>query len=140
MKATIKLEPVPQLRTQIRVIKGKVISYTPEKSRTAQVAIASKLAEYKFEPYPPHIPLKLTVTFYRSQSEWSRSRLKDMMPVRRPDLDNFVKLLLDATNGILYEDDAQISHIVAKKRWTDRKRGYITFELKEDKDGKVRGV
>ncbi len=133
MKITLKLEPMPQLRQQIRVINGKVISFTPAKSRTAQEAIVSMLTRNCYEPFEKHLALKMTVTFYRTQSEWSMKRLHDEIPVRRPDLDNFIKLLLDATNGILYHDDSQISSIVAKKRWTNRKRGYIVFELKEDK-------
>ena len=133
MKGTIRTEPKPQLRQQIRVINGQVISYTPEKSKVAQAIIIHKLMKYNFEPYPEHIPLKLVVTFYRTQSDWNKKRIKDVMPVRRPDIDNFVKLFLDATNGLLFADDAQITTIVAKKRWTDKKKGYITFELKEDK-------
>ncbi len=33
------------------------------------------------------------------------------------DLDNLVKSVLDAGNGILYKDDRQIVKIVAKKSW-----------------------
>lgn len=133
MKGTIRTEPMPQLRVRIRIIDGKVMSFTPTKSVTAQAIIASKIERYGFESYPEHIPLKLVITFYRTQSEWNRKRCKDAMPVRRPDLDNFVKLFLDATIGLLYDDDAQVTTIVSKKRWTNKKKGYITFNLKEDK-------
>ena len=68
------------------------------------------------------------------------------MPYRKPDLDNFLKLLLDALNGLVFADDAQITTMIVKKRWTKasqavkrgknrpaRAKGYITFSIVEDK-------
>lgn len=37
----------------------------------------------------------------------------------RPDIDNIVKAALDACNKIVYDDDKQVWHIAAFKRYTD---------------------
>ena len=37
------------------------------------------------------------------------------MPTSKPDLDNFLKLFLDAMNKVVYMDDSQIVEIFATK-------------------------
>lgn len=38
-------------------------------------------------------------------------------PCKKPDIDNIVKIILDALNGFLYCDDKQVISIMAKKRY-----------------------
>lgn len=37
----------------------------------------------------------------------------------RPDIDNIVKAALDGCNSIVYDDDKQVWHIAAFKKYTD---------------------
>ena len=37
----------------------------------------------------------------------------------KPDIDNVVKIALDAINGVVFEDDAQVNRINATKRYGD---------------------
>jgi len=39
---------------------------------------------------------------------------------RKPDLDNLIKAVLDALNGVVYEDDRQVYHIEAHKIYEDK--------------------
>lgn len=39
------------------------------------------------------------------------------MCARKPDIDNYVKLVLDAMNGVFFLDDAQVVKIEAQKRY-----------------------
>ena len=56
----------------------------------------------------------------RTPSSWSKKR-QDLaanaylLPTTRPDTDNYIKLVTDAMNGIVYEDDNQIIAIQAAK-------------------------
>jgi Holliday junction resolvase RusA-like endonuclease len=68
--------------------------------------------------------------FYRTKSKYLPQR--EMLPFRKPDLDNLLKLLSDAANGLLFVDDSQLTSINVKKRWTDKEYGYITVRLEED--------
>ena len=36
-------------------------------------------------------------------------------PTKRPDLDNFLKAVVDGCNGILFRDDAQVTKIIVEK-------------------------
>ena len=44
------------------------------------------------------------------------------------DVDNFLKAVLDALNGICYQDDAQVTHISATKNFGEP---HIFIELEE---------
>lgn len=93
-------------------------SYTDEQTRADMELVGWA---YKGKKYPKGTPLKLTVLAY-SQMPKSRQKRFDSEPfVKKPDLDNIVKCVMDGLNGVAYEDDAQIVEIVAHKM--ERKRG-----------------
>ncbi len=130
IKLIIDIEPVAKGRPRISFRDGKVRGYTPQKTQEAQDYIKAVLAEYKDKMFPAHVPVKLTVTFWRKKPKWTLKR--EFMPVRKSDLDNYVKLISDSINGILVKDDAQIVSVEAKKRWSSIGKGYIQLELCED--------
>lgn len=49
-------------------------------------------------------------------------------PTKRPDMDNYEKSVLDAMNGIVYKDDAQIVATFHKKRYTRNPRVVISVD------------
>jgi len=133
IELVIDIEPVAKGRPRTAFIQGKVHTYTPERTQIAQKSIVACLQAYKDKGFGTHIPVKLTCVFYRTKSKWLPKR--EALPFRKPDLDNFLKLLLDSMNGTLIADDAQICTIIMSKRWTDEERGYIALELEEDTNG-----
>ena len=53
-------------------------------------------------------------------------------PMKKPDCDNVVKIVLDSLNKIAYDDDKQVVELTVLKRWTfDNER--IEFEMEEIK-------
>ena len=51
-------------------------------------------------------------------------------PMKKPDCDNVVKIVLDSLNKIAYDDDKQVVELTVLKRWTfDKER--IEFEMGE---------
>jgi len=132
IKIRIPLDPVAKARARIAFTNGKVRSYTPTKTQEAENLIVTYLEEYHREGFDHDIPVKLTVVFYRVKSKWLPKR--ETLPFRRPDLDNFLKLVSDAIKGVLIVDDAQITSIVTKKRWAQNGVGYIDIQLEEDKE------
>lgn len=42
----------------------------------------------------------------------------EIHPIRKPDLDNIVKIVLDALNGAAYRDDTQVLQLDARKIYT----------------------
>jgi Holliday junction resolvase RusA-like endonuclease len=138
MKIRIDLEPRAKGRPKTHFINGNAITYTPKRTVEAEDFIKASILQYRDCALPAHTPVKLIATFYRHKSKWLKGEQKrEVVPVRKPDLDNMVKLLLDSINTILLPDDAQITSMDIKKRWTTNKgkdMGYIEFELVEDKD------
>lgn len=152
MKIRLNYEPVAKGRPKTAFTNGIIRTYTPSRTKKAQDAIRkdieAKLSAADIKPFPAKIPLKLVVTFYRCKSMWLPKYVD--MPYIKPDLDNFLKLLQDALNGTLIPDDAQITTLLVKKRWTKssqalsrkkkrtgRNRGYIVCEIKEEKGNEL---
>jgi Holliday junction resolvase RusA-like endonuclease len=136
MLITLNVVPVAKGRAKTHFINGQAITYTPKTTRHAQDEIISLIQQYREAvTFEANVPIKLTVVFYRLKSIWLKgSQKKETMPVRKPDLDNFIKLLLDSINTILIKDDSQITSIDAKKSYSKTGSAYIQFELSEDKD------
>ena len=86
-------------------------------------------------------PIKLTVDFYFDRPKVhfnSRGQVKDSasrVHTSRPDIDNCIKLIMDALNKIYWHDDSQICILHAYKRYNIKPRIDIEIE-KLDKFGK----
>lgn len=115
MKTTIYVEPHAKGRPKVSTFGGHAQVYTPKKTRMAEAdikaAIRSEIA--KAERFGAGEPLVLWVTFYVVRPKSAPRRVKH--PVTRPDLDNYLKTLLDALDKFAFPDDAQIVNIHAKK-------------------------
>lgn len=66
-------------------------------------------------------PVKVTIwAFYKIPKSTSKKAAADMRsnkvkPLKKPDLDNVIKIILDGLNGVAYEDDKQVVQITAYK-------------------------
>ena len=130
IELTINVEPTAKGRARVSYQNGLVRTYTPKKTSTAQELIMCELLPYRSLCFPEHIPVKLTCCFFRTRVKGLK---KEQLPFRKPDLDNFLKLLMDSINGLLVTDDSQITTICARKEWSHTGSGYITMRLEEDR-------
>ena len=54
---------------------------------------------------------------------WSRKCRSDVFGAfcpKKPDVDNGAKAILDAMNGIVYEDDAQVAGLIVQKFYAEK--------------------
>lgn len=63
----------------------------------------------------------------------SKKRRTDMLegrelPLKKPDMDNIVKVVADALNGVAYHDDTQIAFVIARKAYSSVEGLDITVE------------
>src|SRR5690606_21322721 len=65
-------------------------------------------------------PLGIALVFHVKRSAKPAKHLKHY-PAKTPDLDNYVKAFFDAANKILFEDDAQICQLSARKMYCEEK-------------------
>ena len=130
---TFDIEPTPQLRPRVSSRGGYVRVYDPPKVKNFKNILRS-LADDQYARPPLIGPLSVSLTFYRpvqksiSQSERERRLSNESKPVVKPDTDNYIKATLDALNGVLWHDDAQIVKIIGEKRYGDHPR--ITVSVK----------
>ncbi len=130
IRITIQAEPVAKGRPRTTYQGGMVRTYTPTKTLEAQDFIKARLHKHITDAFPANIPVRLSATFYRTKSRYLPK--KEQLPFRKPDLDNFLKLLLDSIDKVLVADDAQITTISVRKRWSTKPEPYITIKLEED--------
>jgi Holliday junction resolvase RusA-like endonuclease len=128
MEIVIYGEPVPQGRPKFASYGGHVHAYDPAKSKNYKQLVRFWATQYLkkldgFEPYENALCVDLT--FYLGiPTSWSKQkRIQASQGVIRPivrngDIDNMVKAILDANNGLLWADDCIITDISARKRYT----------------------
>lgn len=128
--------PVAKGRARITT-RGKFPhAYTPQKTRDAEATLAAR--SLAFRPKRPLVgPLTLTAMFVLPiPASWSRKR-KAAPPrhTSKPDLDNLVKLLKDALNGVFWLDDRQIYSVLASKSYGEIPFTRITIAESDDREG-----
>jgi len=91
---------------------GKGRTFTDAKTVAAEAEIRWLLQKEK----PPCLagPVCLVVRFFLLRPKSAKKR---PYPDVRSDLDNYLKMLLDACNKILWNDDAQVCHVTASKSY-----------------------
>lgn len=94
--------------------------YTPERTRDAEQSLALFFKQACRKPLEGPLELIVAFSFHYPRS-WPKAQREavengeEPWHVGKPDLDNLVKLVKDAGNGILWRDDAQIVTIEACK-------------------------
>ena len=138
MKYVFDIVPVPQGRPRF-ARRGKFVqTYDPPKSKKFKTELR-QLAEVEHAEKPYHaeqhkpiiIELKLYIPMLKSFSKIKRLNATDgiLRPTTKPDIDNYIKGILDSLNGLFWHDDGQIVEIHAGKYYSDNPR--IEMEIKE---------
>ena len=87
-------------------------------------------------------PVKLEVTAkFVPTASTSKKKRTEMLegrikPLKKPDIDNIVKVVADALNGVAYKDDTQIIYAVAKKEHADTEGLSITVTAIDSDENK----
>ena len=103
-------------------------AYTPQKSRDyrarVQSAVRAAMAANAWT-LQADTALALVVEEHRaipascSRRKQEQARRGELQPTSRPDLDNVIKAIKDALNGLVWRDDAQVTTIKACKFYSD---------------------
>ena len=127
MELVIYGEPIPQGRPRFTKTGH---TYDPERSRNYKQLVRFWVTQHlkKIDGWKPfENALCVDLTFYMGiPSSWSKQKRiqasqGQIRPIARTgDLDNMVKSILDANNGLLWVDDAIITDLSARKRYTGK--------------------
>ena len=105
---------------------GRGHPYTPQKTKDYEARVAlmcrQEMNRAGFRKVE-HGPIVVIVNvWYRIPESASRAKKAamvagDLVPLKRPDIDNVVKSILDGMNGVAYKDDAQVAKLYAYKAY-----------------------
>ena len=112
---TIPGSPIPLDRA--RHGKGKV--YDTPRNKSAKRTIGKSGMAAMVGRKPIQGPVRIRVAFLfewpKSYTQKRRKACYGNMKDTKPDIDNLAKMVMDALNGIAYDDDSQVCEITATK-------------------------
>jgi len=117
---TVYTAPVAKARPRVSTRHGRAFAYTPKKSADYERLIAAQCPNRPIDG-----PLALNLQFgIPIPASWSKRKKADALsgvirPTSRPDIDNYVKAVMDAVNGLAYYDDSQVVSLYAKLIYSD---------------------
>lgn len=128
MRLVIDLPAAPKERARVvsNPATGMVASYTPAKTRRFSALVRGVAVRVMAGALPISGPVGMEIMFLfrppKSWPLWRRTAAIDgvLAPTARPDMDNLDKALLDALNGVAFDDDALISRHGAEKRFAEQ--------------------
>lgn len=97
--------------------------YTPTRTKDYETLVEQYfLLKYpKFKPFEGRVQVEISAFFEIPKS--TKKADKELMlenkinPTKKPDIDNIVKIILDAMNGIAFKDDTQITKLNIEKSY-----------------------
>lgn len=104
------IDPVAKSRPR----KGRHGFYTPKKTVDFEEAIFN-YTRLNYQDHPLKGPLGVNLQFHKQRPKTKNE--KEIWVITKPDLDNYIKAVLDAVNGVLWEDDKQIVEMTARKMY-----------------------
>lgn len=114
-----------------RFFKGHAV--TDKKTRMYEAKIAG-LAEEQMslqELTATNKPVTAIINiFFGIPKSYTNKRREDILkgeeqPLKKPDIDNVIKSVLDGCNGVIYEDDSQVIEVIAKKSYSENFCGIV---------------
>lgn len=127
IKFTIDGEPTAAGRPRFTSQNGHNRAYDPKESRDYK-SYVRMVASLNKPNEPLTDALWLQVNIYRKMPK-SFSKIKQqqaerriLRPTTKPDSSNYLKLLEDACNGIIWKDDSQLCDVIVKKYYSARPR------------------
>ncbi len=123
IRFTVMGEPQGKARPRFSFKTGK--TYTPKNTKDYENHVKSyaSLLNRKFNR---NIPLEVNIKAYYKMPASTSKKVKiqmangEILPTKKPDCDNVIKIILDALNGVLYEDDAQVCRVNFEKLYSDK--------------------
>jgi Holliday junction resolvase RusA-like endonuclease len=128
-------DPVGKARPRFARVGNGVRSYTPSKTANYEQAVAVIAKAAMRGAGPMDGPIRATIEFGMPipkswpQKKRNSAAMGDIWPTTKPDTDNVSKAILDACNGITYNDDSQIVVLTAIKRYAIEPGASVRFEV-----------
>lgn len=108
--------------------------YTPNKTKDYEFLVQQyfRMQYPKYETLKGRISINI-IAYLKIPQSTSKTKVQEMLenkisPTKKPDVDNIAKSILDAMNGLAFEDDNQVSKISVEKRFALEEKAVIEVE------------
>ena len=110
------------------------IVYTPTKTKDYETLVEQYfLIKYpRFKQLEGRIKVSI-IAYFMIPKATKKSDINEMLennisPTKKPDIDNIVKIILDAMNKFAFKDDTQITKLDIEKKYGIEEKIYIKIE------------
>ena len=127
LKFEVPGSPIGQGRPKFSTINGHAKAYDPEKSRNYKAYVkllaTQAMKEQGFTMIDGPCCLDIMSFFEVPKSKSKKFKERALLglerPTKKPDIDNIVKALQDALNGLAYKDDSSIVYLSVAKCYSE---------------------
>ena len=130
------------------VVEGKIKGKARPRRSSKSASMYTPLETKQYEDYIAHcfrisggqkiegaVKLNITMLFAIPKSmkkaDKELCKFNEVLPQKKPDVDNCLKAVMDGLNGVAYEDDKQVTSGNVVKRWTT---GVERLEIEIERD------
>lgn len=135
MKFEVLGQPQGKGRPKVTIQGGFAHGYTPKKTANYETEIYYSYVAAKDRVFFKDTPVKMQITaFCQIPKAFSKKKHEEavsgrLRPQTKPDIDNIVKVVCDALNGVAYHDDNQIAELISRKFYSDEPK--LVIEITE---------
>lgn len=118
-------DPVGKGRARVRMMGKMPMLYTPKatveyEQRVAyEAGMSMRGAELFSGPVELKLQIFMPIPVSYTKAKKAAARLGKLVPTKKPDLDNVLKAICDAFNGVVWIDDTQVVDCHVTKRFSD---------------------
>ncbi|MCM8710522.1 RusA family crossover junction endodeoxyribonuclease [Clostridium sp. SYSU_GA19001] len=110
---------------------GKGFTYTPKETvnyenLVKQIYISNKLP-YMTGQICVDVTIQYDIPISTSKKKKELMLEGKIKPTKKPDIDNILKIIFDALNGIAYKDDTQIYKVTCTKMYAEEPKVIVSF-------------
>lgn len=116
-------EPVGKGRPRIGRVGNHARMFTPAKTVNYEglIALAAQTAmqgrELITNPVLVEMHMLLSIPQSMSKKRKALAEAGQLFPTKKPDMDNVIKAIYDALNGVVWKDDVQVVDAIVSKRY-----------------------
>lgn len=108
--------------------------YTPTRTKDYENLVMQYfMIKYpKFKQLEGRVSIEIVANFEVPKSTKKQDKIlmleNKINPIKKPDIDNIVKIILDAMNEIAFKDDTQITKLNVEKKYSETESVFVKIE------------
>lgn len=106
-------------------VNGRSLTYTPVQTTEYERLVRTSYGAVSNFRFEKNVPLEISMLALFPIPESMSKKMKfamvngEVLPTKKPDCDNIIKIVLDALNDVAYRDDAQVCKVHFAKNYAE---------------------